>query len=187
MVYRPWIARCGGRSSSKPRPFQQDVPLWSRYQLILDRAAHLFGPEIAIVNSSKLVENLSMLVHGHFPNVDLHVIHNIRDVRSFTISMLDNSRRKARGRELPETIFYRWYRDNRRSQHHASALLGRPPIGVMYEGLCLGNRRSDRTPGRSLGRAVCGSRGSSEFRPHPHHLRKPVAAARERARQHARV
>jgi hypothetical protein len=114
----------------------QDVPPWSRYQLILDRAAHLYGPEITIVDSSKLVENLSLLVHC-FPDVGLHVIHNIKDVRSFTISMLDNSRRKARGRELPEKIFYRWYRDNRRAYEQASALLGRPPTGVMYEGLCL--------------------------------------------------
>jgi hypothetical protein len=120
------------RTASLP----EDVPLWRRYEILLERVAELFGPEIAIVDSSKLISNLALLVR-YFPGADLRVVHNIKDVRAFTISMLENSRRKARRRELPEKIFYQWYTGNRRSYADTVALLGRPPIGVMYEGLCL--------------------------------------------------
>jgi hypothetical protein len=120
------------RTASLP----QSLPLWGRYRVILERAAQLFGPGIAIVDSSKLVDTLALLVR-HYPDADLRVVHNIKDVRAFTISMLDNSRRKSRRRELPEKIFYQWYRDNRRSFAAANTLLGRPPTGIMYEGLCL--------------------------------------------------
>ena len=51
--------------------------------------------------------------------------------------MLDNSKRKGYSRELPEIIFYRWYRDNRRAQAAATKLMRQPPVRVTYEGLCL--------------------------------------------------
>jgi hypothetical protein len=61
----------------------------------------------------------------------------MKDVRPFTISALDNNARKGHSRVLPEKIFYQWYRHNRASYELAGQSLGRPPIRVMYEGLCL--------------------------------------------------
>jgi hypothetical protein len=107
-----------------------------RYQIVLDNVEHLYGPDIAVIDSSKLASNLKILACD-VPNADLTVLHNIKDVRSFTISMLDNSKRKGYRRELPEIIFYRWYRDNRQANAEATALLGAPPVRVTYEGLCL--------------------------------------------------
>jgi hypothetical protein len=116
----------------------EGVPLWRRYELLLKHVAHLFGPEVAIIDSSKSVENLASLVQ-HFPTLDLRVIHNIRDVRPFTVSMLDNSRRKSRKRELPEKVFYQWFRWNRKCYSDTIVLMKQPPTGIMYEGLCLAN------------------------------------------------
>jgi hypothetical protein len=110
-----------------------------RYQLVLESVDRLYGPEIAVIDSSKHAEYLTVLAN-ELPGVDLAVLHNIKDVRSFTISTMDNLKRKGRGRELPEKIFYQWYRDNHASLGLVDQLLGRPPLRVMYEGLCLATK-----------------------------------------------
>jgi hypothetical protein len=111
------------------------TPARGRYQVVLDSIDRLYEPEVAIIDSSKhaaYLETLSMI-----PRVEIAVIHNMKDVRPFTVSTLDNLQRKGGRRALPEKIFYQWYRDNRASLTLADRLLGRPPIRVMYEGLCL--------------------------------------------------
>jgi len=106
-----------------------------RYQIVLETIDRLYGPDVAIIDSSKHAEHLATLMR--IPNVAVAVLHNMKDVRPFTISTLDNNARKGHGRALPEKIFYQWYRDNRASYDLAGRSLGRPPIRVMYEGLCL--------------------------------------------------
>lgn len=107
-----------------------------RYRLVLESVDRLYGPEVSVIDSSKHAEYLAIL-NSEMPQVSLTVLHNIKDVRPFTISTLDNFERKALGRALPEKIFYQWYRDNRASYALAAQLSGRPPVRVMYEGLCL--------------------------------------------------
>ena len=106
-----------------------------RYRVVLESVDRLYDPEIAVVDSSKHAGYLTEL--AEIPGVDLAVLHNIKDVRPFTISTLDNLVSKGRGRPLPEKVFYQWYRDNRASYALAERLLGRAPVRVMYEGLCL--------------------------------------------------
>jgi hypothetical protein len=113
----------------------QDASPRDRYQLVLESVDRLYGPEIAVIDSSKHAEYLTVLVN-ELPSVHLAVLHNIKDVRPFTISSLDNLARKDQRRELPEKIFYQWYRDNRASLRLVERVLGRPPVRVMYEGLC---------------------------------------------------
>jgi hypothetical protein len=112
------------------------APPQDRYRIVLESVGRLHGPEISVIDSSKHVEYLAILA-SEMPDVNLTVLHNIKDVRPFTISTLDNLARKSLGRALPEKIFYQWYRDNRASYALAARLLGRPPVRVMYEGLCL--------------------------------------------------
>jgi hypothetical protein len=107
-----------------------------RYRLVLDGVDRLYGPDIAVIDSSKHAEYLAVLAK-EMPGVELAVVHNIKDVRPFTVSTLDNLERKGPERPLPEKLFYQWYRDNRAGQALAGKLLGRPPVRVMYEGLCL--------------------------------------------------
>jgi hypothetical protein len=106
------------------------------YQAVLDSVDRLYGPEVAVIDSSKHAEYLTVLAN-EIPSVNLAVLHNIKDVRPFTVSTLDNLKRKGGGLALPEKIFYQWYRDNRASLSLAEQLLGRAPVRVMYEGLCL--------------------------------------------------
>lgn len=107
-----------------------------RYRVVLEGVDRLYGPDIAVIDSSKHAEYLDV-VANQFPALDLTILHNIKDVRPFTISTLDNLQRKSNRRDLPEKIFYQWYRDNRTSYARALRVVRRPPVRVMYEGLCL--------------------------------------------------
>jgi hypothetical protein len=87
------------------------TPVRDQYQIVLESVDHVYGPDMAVVDSSKHAEYLKILTA--MPTAELTVLHNIKDVRSFTISTLDNSVRKRGRSQLPEKIFYQWYRDNR--------------------------------------------------------------------------
>jgi hypothetical protein len=106
-----------------------------RYQLVLERVEHLYGPEMAVIDSSKQVANIKILAN-EIPELNLMVLHNIKDVRAFTISMMDNSIRKHNRRPSPEMLFFEWYRTNRMIHSSVCSVLGRPPFRVMYEALC---------------------------------------------------
>ena len=106
-----------------------------RYRLVLGRAKDLYGPHMAIVDSSKEVSHVATLAKV-VPESRLAIVHNIRDVRAFTTSMIDNSVRKHNRRPLAEGLFLEWYRTNRSVHSKVSQVLGRPPLRVMYEALC---------------------------------------------------
>lgn len=129
-----------------------DAPSRDRYRLVLERAAELYGPEIAVIDSSKNAQHLKVMAH-EFTDIDVAVLHNIKDVRAFTVSTLDNLKRKGRRPLLAEKIFYQWYRDNRKSCEVATKLLCRPPVRVMYEGLCLSTDTVVARIAKSLGEA----------------------------------
>ena len=141
-------------SCGKPAP---DCPVWGpvtarlavdvamiapedRYRLVLESVAKNYGAELAVIDSSKHASYLPVLANK-IPGLQLKVLHNIKDVRAFTISTLDNAKRKANKRLLPEKLFLQWYRDNRNSYADATRALGRSPHRVMYEGLCLATER----------------------------------------------
>jgi hypothetical protein len=126
-VWGPVIARLGEAGApSEGR---------DRYELVLQSVARHYGSELAIIDSSKHASHLAIL--AEIPDLQLKVLHNIKDVRAFTISTLDNAKRKTNKRLLPEKVFLQWYRDNRNSYTEATRALGQPPHRVMYEGLCL--------------------------------------------------
>jgi len=111
------------------------TPLADQYQIVLESVDGLYGPDVAVIDSSKHAEYLRTLTT--MPAVEVTVLHNMKDVRPFTVSTLDNRLRKGGRGGLPEKIFYQWYRDNRAGFALAGQLLGRAPIRVTYEGLCL--------------------------------------------------
>lgn len=121
-----------------------------RYRLVLERVERLYGSDITVVDSSKTVENLAILTE-QIPGLNITALHNIKDVRPFTISVLDNLARKDRGWELPEKIFLQWYRGNRLTYAVAGRLLQQPPLRTMYEGLCLATEAATDYLARSLG------------------------------------
>jgi hypothetical protein len=111
-----------------------------RYRLVLEQAAALYGPDIAIIDSSKNPASLAEIARA-LPELDIKVLHNVKDVRAFTISSLDNAARKGRRAGLPETIFWQWYCDNRRFCDEAAQAVRSAPLRVLYEGLCLSTEK----------------------------------------------
>lgn len=88
-----------------------------RYQIILETFCNIFGKDCIPVDSSKYNSSLRML-HAD-PVIDLRVLHLIRDVRSFTISHIDNQKRKPREhkRRSPLHYFKKWYSGNKKIQN----------------------------------------------------------------------
>jgi hypothetical protein len=127
-----------------------DASRAERYRCVLDQVEHLFGPDVAVIDSSKKARHLTALT-TEVPGVDLAVLHNIRDVRPYTISMLDAYKRKGLGRVLPEAVFCHWYQVNRALQTTAVQVLGAPPVQVMHESLCLATDMVARRLAQALG------------------------------------
>lgn len=135
----PLIAKLGTRVD--PR---------ERYRLVLDRAAELYGPQTTVVDSSKQVANIIGLAET-LRDVDLRIVHNIKDVRAYTVSTLDNELRKHNRKPIPEWVFYEWYRGNRSVHNRAAKLLGQPPFQLMYEALCFATENVARQIAAYLG------------------------------------
>ena len=106
-----------------------------RYQLIIKRVDELYGGEMDIIDSSKQISNIASR-RKDLADFDIRVVHNVKDVRSFTISMLDNAARKGERRLLPEWLFMSWYRTNRAITKSCQSN-GIPVARVAYEGVCL--------------------------------------------------
>jgi hypothetical protein len=151
-------------SCGKPAP---ECPIWGpildrlehlpdaawtteRYRLVLEHVVALCGPDIAVVDSSKNPASLVEIKQA-LPELDVKVLHNVKDVRAFTVSTLDNAVRKGRRAGLPETIFWQWYCDNRRFYGQATQALGREPLRVLYEGLCLSTEKMAARINEDLG------------------------------------
>ncbi len=111
------------------------------YRTVLDHFGNTFGTDKYFVDASKKVEVLDILRRD--PNVDLRVIHLVRDVRSFVISALDKTgKRRARGLDrssrfrVPSFFFWHWHRGNQKIQRFVKAHRI-PTLQVSYEELCL--------------------------------------------------
>ena len=119
----------------------QQTQFANRYQMVLNTFERVFGPEVIPVDSSKAISHLAKLHHQ--VNASIKVLYLIRDVRSFTISHLDDLKRKG-GEQgwrqwVKRTAFYTfwwWYGENRRMQRFfAEQQIQVFQIG--YEELCL--------------------------------------------------
>jgi len=70
-------------------------------------------PEFTIVDSSKYIKGISPWME--FENVDLRVIHLVKDVRNYTVSQIDNALKKGVRRKLPgfRHHFFWWQQHQR--------------------------------------------------------------------------
>ncbi len=122
------------------------------YELFMRRFDETYADERVLVDSSKAVAALALL--SEIPNLDLRVLHLVKDVRAWTVSMQDNYRRnvdyafsallKKRGlkglyRYFRRNKFYGfhdWYFTQKKIDHfvrHAQI----SSFHVGYEQLCL--------------------------------------------------
>lgn len=119
---------------------------------VLESFERSFGPERIMVDSSKTLEALELL--RTLPNVELKVIHLVRDVRSWAVSLLERDRRDResrngamsylRGRVRtvtrgPMVRFLQWYRENRKIKRFLKEQ-AMPAIRIGYEELVLYSR-----------------------------------------------
>lgn len=114
-----------------------------RYEIVLDAFAETFGPDAVLVDSSKYLRWLTVLTD--LADVDLRVLFLVRDVRSFTVSKIDNvARKRARGRAYagvgPFSAFRRWHAANTRTERFVRDR-GLPCLRLGYEELCLAPQR----------------------------------------------
>jgi hypothetical protein len=112
--------------------------LEDRYRGVLATFADVFGSERILVDSSKALPPLRVL--ARLPEVDLRVVHVIKDVRAWVTSQDDLQREesaRARGVETRGLgrLFREWYRKNR----EIGRFLGEenlPTLRLGYEELC---------------------------------------------------
>lgn len=117
-----------------------------RYLTLLQAMQSLHGRQVIAVDSSKNLRALDEL-RTH-PDLDVRVIFLVRDVRSFTVSALDNSQRKRRTNPQypsPSALATArdWYRQNRATREYL--VRNRIPFMLLgYEELCMAPEASTR-------------------------------------------
>lgn len=113
-----------------------------RYQAMLEIFESTFGEDAIPVDSSKYLDNLDAL---QSLDVELSVLHIMKDVRSFTISQVDNARRKASSQKKftlknsPLYLFWWWYLQNRKMQRFFTERK-MSVLQLGYEELCLSSQ-----------------------------------------------
>jgi hypothetical protein len=128
------------------------VSTQERYKILLDAFGDAFGKDCVPVDSSKYLEALQTL--SSVAGVEVRVLHLIKDVRAWTVSMRDAGKRAeafymkellrkygwkawmAYARRTSVCCFLRWYLANRRMQE----FLNKEKIPIFqlgYEELCL--------------------------------------------------
>jgi hypothetical protein len=121
-------------------PSQDTLRFEEQYNLVLNTFDEVFGQDVIPVDSSKYLPYVELLYTRL--KRDMKVLYLIKDVRSFTISQIDNVKRK-RDRQrrnylhiMPTYIFWRWYLTNKQMQR-VFAEQNIPVFQIGYEELCL--------------------------------------------------
>lgn len=121
-----------------------DIYLDQKYKIVLDAFRKIFGANFVFVDSSKSRRYLHALLKQE--NLNVSVLHIMKDVRSFTISAIDNANRKLErnqkvdkyGKWYAKSSFYhylRWYQFNKEIVRYLNKNNIRSKT-VSYENLC---------------------------------------------------
>jgi hypothetical protein len=107
-----------------------------RFKILIKTFEGVFGDQKTIVDSSKYLPNLIWL--NEHTDLSLKVIHVVKDVRAFTVSHIDNRKRRGKrcGFRTRFQLFLRWYLDNRRIARYVERQRI-PCLTVGYEEVCL--------------------------------------------------
>lgn len=130
------------------------APPVERYRAVLARAAALFGDATVIIDSSKRPDGVGNLCALRSAGMDVRVIHNVRDVRAHAISIIDTATRKTHTPAGAARVFHQWWTRNRQAHAESVRALGRPPIPITHEGLCLQPDETVRHLAAALGQEL---------------------------------
>ena len=129
-----------GQVASRLVSGTEQLALTDKYLQVFEVFDEMFGEEYLLIDSSKHLPPLEIL-HRILPE-NIAVLFLMKDVRSATISRIDNMRRKgtksrrSRVESVPAYIFWQWYLRNQKMQRF---FLQRnlPVFQMGYEELCL--------------------------------------------------
>ena len=108
-----------------------------KYNIVFDVFKDKYGPWCELVDSSKYIKHLRMLLKNR--EQDLKVLYIIKDVRNYTISQIDNAKKKGiytKRAHNPHQLSWNWYLGNKRIQHFLSKHRLKS-LQIGYEELCL--------------------------------------------------
>ena len=108
-----------------------------RYNTVFDVFKDEYGQRCSPVDSSKYIQHLRLLLYNL--EEDIKVLYIIKDVRNYTISQIDNAKKKGIYRRRtynPYKISWNWYLGNKRIQHFLSKHRLKS-LQIGYEELCL--------------------------------------------------
>jgi hypothetical protein len=108
-----------------------------KYNTVFDVFEDKYGKRYSPVDSSKYVKHLRTLLNNR--EQDVKVLYIIKDVRSYTISQIDNAKKKGiytKKAHNPYKLSWNWYLGNKRIQHFVSKNRLRS-LQIGYEELCL--------------------------------------------------
>jgi hypothetical protein len=133
-----------------------------RYRIIAKAVEDKFGPNYFFVDSSKSLTHLRT-VRTAVPNLEVMAFHIGRDVRPWSLSILDTRTRKGRWKTvatrcLPELSFNDWYRGNKAIASTTTSMEIQS-ISVSYEALCLKTDLAISDISRQFGMALISPSG----------------------------
>lgn len=90
----------------------KEISFDDKYRIVLNRFWEKYDDDCILVDSSKNSPYLQILLNN--PNIQVKVIHLIKDVRAYTISQIDNLKRKNKKIGfLPQlSLFLKWHKNN---------------------------------------------------------------------------
>ena len=115
-----------------------DQSLAQKYKHLFQHIRTTYGDNLVVVDSSKSLDTLAMLLQQHeqmgFNATDIHVIYTLKDVRSFTASII-NKQGQAKSLLSIVRCFNYWLKVNRAMLDFVETHTG--PVSInLYEHLC---------------------------------------------------
>jgi hypothetical protein len=114
-----------------------ELPSSKKFAALLQHVDEVFGGNRVVVDSSKKISVAE--TYRSLPDVELRVIHLLKDVRSYSVSQIEKADPGRRHPLRSVATFRAWHRKNRRIQKFVRANRI-PHLQVGYEALC---RRPD--------------------------------------------
>jgi len=105
------------------------------YSLLLDHFITVYGKQAFLIDSSKYLPAIQEIQNMN--SIELHIIHLIKDVRSYIVSQIDRAKQKGTYRRFANLKHTRsWYNQNKKIQDYLRSK-SMNYINLSYEELCM--------------------------------------------------
>ncbi len=105
------------------------------YSLMLDHFITVYGKHAFLIDSSKYLPAIKEI--QNLNDIELYIIHLIKDIRSYIVSQIDRAKQKGKYRRFANLKHARsWYNQNKKIQDYLSSK-SMNYINLGYEELCM--------------------------------------------------